>query len=49
MSVGMPHVGSAHRDQKRVLDPQELGLQMTMSTVWVLGMEPRSCKSSTCS
>ena len=30
------------REQKRMLDPLELELQMTVGAIWVLGTEPRS-------
>ena len=35
-------VPDVHRDQKRALDSLELELQMVVTTMWVLGTEPRS-------
>jgi hypothetical protein len=29
-----------HRDRKRALDPLELDLEMAVSFVWLLGIEP---------
>lgn len=37
-------VPAAHGDQKRVLNPLELELQMVLATMWVLAIEPGSSR-----
>lgn len=43
MYLCIKYVFGAHGGQKRVLDPLKLELQMILSHLWVLGIEPGSC------
>ena len=40
--VHTPHIGLVSTCYNKSLDPLELELQVAVSTMWMLGMEPRS-------